>query len=382
MNKNVILLSSFVPANNSSPVSVNSKMARLCSETFFHTDFVTANFPVDAVKDLPEDRFKLTNVNASFNSDSPIKKLLYYIKMQIGMIRFLRKSEKVGTVVIFWLSGPLILPFLYCKMAGFYTVGFLYGNSRKKADRLTFFNWLKAKIMESIAKGSDLMCIESPSVAKHWGMQYNTDKMQIVHLYVDTEKFSPTLEFEQRPKVIGMCGRLDHSKRVLESIKAFSQIRDEFPEYIMEIAGSGPLKSKCKELIKQLGEENRIKLLGWVDNDKLPDFFKRWKLMLAPTNYEGVPNSLLESMACGTPVLSSPVGGIPDVISDGIDGWLLPDNCTDTIAKWLKTLLRDQDKLALASKNSREKILKNYSFEPSLINFNNFAQRIKIYGEK
>ena len=104
--------------------------------------------------------------------------------------------------------------------------------------------------------------------------------------------------------------------------------------------------------------------------------------MLAPTNYEGVPNSLLESMACGTPVLSSPVGGIPDVISDGIDGWLLPDNCTDTIAKWLKTLLRDQDKLALASKNSREKILKNYSFEPSLINFNNFAQRIKINGEK
>ena len=91
--------------------------------------------------------------------------------------------------------------------------------------------------------------------------------------------------------------------------------------------------------------------------------------------------TLFRIYICGTPVLSSPVGGIPDVISDGIDGWLLPDNCTDTIAKWLKTLLRDQDKLALASKNSRENF-KNYSFEPSLINFNNFAQRIKIYGEK
>lgn len=384
MDKKVILLSSFVPPNNSSPVSVNTKMAYLCCETFSHTELITANFPIDVVIDFPADKFTLTNAIADFSSDSSLGKLLQYVKMQLGMIQLLKKRKrgKNDTAVLFWLSGPLILPFIYCKLTKWYTVGFLYGNSRKKADRLTPFNWLKAVIVEGIAKRSNLMCIESPGVARHWNMPYNPDKMQIVHLYVDTDKFSPVGEFRDRPNVIGMCGRLDHSKRVLESIQAFHQLRDSFPEYKMEIAGSGPLIDKCTQLIEQLGEGNRIKLLGWVGNDKLPDYLRRWRLMLSPTNYEGIPNSLLEAMACGTPVLSSPVGGIPDVMRHEVEGWLLPDNSAETITKWLGKLLRDQECLTLASKKSRERIIEKYSFKPTLNNFYNFAQRINNDGEK
>jgi len=299
IERKVILLSSFVPANNYSPVSVNSKMARLCSETFSHTELITANFPFEAIRDLPVDKFTLTNAIADFSSDSPSGRLLQYVKLQLRMIQRLkeRKREKNETAVLFWLSGPLLLPFIYCKLTKWYTVGFLYGNSRKKADKLTVFNWLKAMIMLIIAKRSTLMCIESPSVAKHWDIPYNPSKMQIVHLYVDTEKFYPIGEFDDRPNIIGMCGRLDNSKRILESIKAFYQLKDKFPEYKMEIAGSGPLQNECKKLITQLGEENRIKLLGWIDNDKLPDVLRRWRLMLATTNYEGDPNALLEYMA-------------------------------------------------------------------------------------
>lgn len=370
------MLSSFVPANNSSPVSVNTKMVRLCSETFQHTEFITANFPEDAVKDIPSDRFTLTNVNVSFSKDSLIGNILRYILMQIKMIGVLRKREKSDVAVLFWLSGPLILPFLYCKIAGFYTVGFLYGNSRKKAERITPFNWLKAKFMEIIAIKANLTCMESPGVADHWGITFDPEKMQIVHLFVDTEKFTPDRPFEERPPVIGFCGRLAHSKRIVESIQAFHQLKEKFPDYKMEIAGNGPLMKKCEQLIRQLGEADRIKLLGWVHNDQLPEFLCRWRLMLAPTNYEGIPNSLLEAMACGTPVLSSPVGGIPDVIEHGEDGWLLPDNSAATIASYLETILAKQEKLAEASKKSREKILKEYGFNPALNNFQQFAQRI------
>lgn len=371
------MLSSFVPANNASPVSVNTKMVQLCSETFVHTELVTANFPEEAVKDIPKDRFTLTNIDVSFPKDSSLGNIFRYAKMQFKMIGVLKKRDKKDLAVLFWLSGPMILPFIYCKVARFYTVGFLYGNSRKKADRVTLFNCMKAKLMEIIAKRSNLMCMESPSVAAHWGLPYDPQKIQLVHLFVDTEKFSPDRQFDERPLVIGMCGRLAHSKRIVESIQAFHQLKDKYPNYKMEIAGNGPLMRKCQQLIEQLGETDRIRLLGWVDNDSLPHYIRRWRLMLAPTNYEGIPNSLLEAMACGTPALSSPVGGIPDVIENGVDGWLLPDNKPETIARWLDSLLEDQAKLAEASVQSRKKVLERYSFMPALHNFRKFAQRIR-----
>lgn len=382
MKKRVILLSSFVPANNSSPVSVNSKMVRLCCEAFLHTELVTANFPIEAVKDISPDLFTLTNTNVDFSSESAVLNIFKYIKMQFEMIQILRKRKKNNTAVIFWLSGPLILPFLYCKVSGFYTVGFLYGNSRKKTDRITLFNLLKAKIMEYIAKESNLMCIEAPSVATHWGLTYDSEKMQIVHLYVDTEKFSPDREFTKREKKVGMCCRLVNSKRVLESIHAFHNLSDKFSDYSLEIIGSGPLMGKCKQLIRELGEEDRIKLLGWVDNNELPNYMRTWRLILSPTNYEGIPNVLLEAMACGTPVLISPVGGISDVVRHGIEGWLLPDNSIDTIRKWLEKLLSKQDLLEVASLKSRERIIKKYGFEPALKNFYRFANYINTNGDK
>ena len=68
-----ILISSFVPSNNASPVAVNYKMMRLCCDVFEQTEFLTANFPAQALADLPSHRFRLTNLVPEFTTDSSLR---------------------------------------------------------------------------------------------------------------------------------------------------------------------------------------------------------------------------------------------------------------------------------------------------------------------
>ncbi|WP_195259917.1 glycosyltransferase family 4 protein [Anaerotruncus colihominis] len=376
-----ILISSFVPSNNASPVAVNYKMMRLCCDVFEQTEFLTANFPAQALADLPSHRFRLTNLVPEFTTDSSLRAVWGYLRMQSAAIRRIHALRNHAPVVLFWLSGPMILPFLYCRLAGLYTVGFLYGNSRRKAEHITLVNFLKAVLMEYMARHADAACVESPSVAHHWKIDYEREGLHTVHLYVEDAFFNAGLSYTERPPVIGICGRLAASKRILEAVQAFHQFRRSFPEYSLEIVGDGPLRKECAQLISLLGEQAHIKMLGWIDHKSLPDYYGRWRLFLSPTNYEGLPNALLEAMAAGVPPLVSPVGGVPDVVREGETGWLLSENSSAVIGKRLTALFSDISAMESISKACRFEMVQ-YQYARTRDAFRYFIRTLDNKGER
>jgi len=103
----------------------------------------------------------------------------------------------------------------------------------------------------------------------------------------------------------------------------------------------------------------------------MASIYNRWKLLLNPTTHEGLPNTVLESMACGTPVLTSSVGGIPDIISDNENGWFLPDETIDTMCDKLERVLSENHMTQISEKSSAF-VTEHYTYQNALNRFEIF----------
>jgi glycosyltransferase involved in cell wall biosynthesis len=136
------------------------------------------------------------------------------------------------------------------------------------------------------------------------------------------------------------------------------------------IGGKGPLQSNVEMALKEIDRDfpGRIKYLGWIPHHELPLHLNEIRLLVIPSYSEGLPNIMLESMACGTPVLAMPVGAIPDVISDNVNGFLLDTNSAEGIARGVMKCMSNQ-KIDGISANARKFVEDHYSYQSALIRY-------------
>jgi glycosyltransferase involved in cell wall biosynthesis len=104
-----------------------------------------------------------------------------------------------------------------------------------------------------------------------------------------------------------------------------------------------------------------MELTGWIPHDELPDYLNELKLLILPSYTEGLPNIMLEAMACGTPVLATPVGAIPDVIKEGRTGFIMENNSPGCIAENMMRALEYPD-LDRIVENARELVKKEFTY--------------------
>jgi len=166
----------------------------------------------------------------------------------------------------------------------------------------------------------------------------------------------------ERKKVIVTAGRLSEQKNHELLIEAFSKVKDKFPEYKLVIYGDGPLKDKLQNKIEAVGGENNIILAGRVNQiiDKIHDA----SLFVLSSNFEGMPNALLEAMSLGLPCISTdcPVGGPREIIVNNENGVLVKLNNADDMANAIDKILSDRE-FAEKIGNNANKIYNQFSVE-------------------
>ncbi len=163
--------------------------------------------------------------------------------------------------------------------------------------------------------------------------------------------------------MVGYIGRLSHEKGVFNFVESIPLIH----EYDFVIIGDGSLRSNITEYIIENNLSDKVKFTDWIPHDQLPDYLNKLKLLVLPSYTEGLPNIMLEAMACGTPVLATSVGAIPDVIKDGETGFLLENNSPECIAETaLKILHMPDDKLEKVSDNARALVEEKFTFEAAV----------------
>jgi glycosyltransferase involved in cell wall biosynthesis len=164
-------------------------------------------------------------------------------------------------------------------------------------------------------------------------------------------QFRVTKDYECRNCVVGYVGTLSRRKGILNLIKAIPIIMKKKDCQFL-IIGGGPLMETAKNVVQKLQIGKLVNILGFVDYDSLSEYYNRMKICVVPSYAEGIPSTIFEAMACGTPILSTSVGGIPDVIKEGENGFLLNSNNPGEIAERVIDLLENPSLLKAVSRTA------------------------------
>ena len=211
------------------------------------------------------------------------------------------------------------------------------------------------------------------ATANAFGQSSHIPKPVIIPMGVDIEHFqsgNPDKLLEQEnKKIILFVGRLVEKKGVKYLIKAFSKLPLETQNTsVLWIIGDGDERMELEQQAKQLGITN-IKFWGQIQNKQLPDYYAAASIFVAPSvidskgDTEGQGVILLEAMASKTPIIATTVGGIPEVITHGKTGVLVPPNDSSELSTAIESILNDNDTANKYIENALIKVNKDYSWK-------------------
>ena len=147
-------------------------------------------------------------------------------------------------------------------------------------------------------------------------------------------------------RIVQAC-RLVPKKGLATALRAYARFAKVFPNSRFLIAGEGPLRVALGELVRQLDLQKGVSFLGFLGQAELRDLYEKSHIFMHPSelppdsNQEGVPNSMLEAMASGLPVVATHHGGIPEAVTDGINGALVPERDDEGLARSLFKMVED-----------------------------------------
>jgi glycosyltransferase involved in cell wall biosynthesis len=176
-----------------------------------------------------------------------------------------------------------------------------------------------------------------------------------------------------RDPVVLFLGRLGQRKGIYDLLGAVSALRASIPGIRLVCAGDGDLESAL-QYAKRLGIADAVSMPGWLGPAEKRSLMSRAAVFVLPSYAEGLPMSLLEAMAAGLPVVATGVGGIPDVVTDGVNGFLVRPGDIATLERLLHRLLHDPQLRMRIGTAGRETVRLHFSTERV------FAQLDEIYA--
>jgi colanic acid/amylovoran biosynthesis glycosyltransferase len=168
---------------------------------------------------------------------------------------------------------------------------------------------------------------------------------------------------------IATTGRLVEKKGIEYCIRAIAKLAQTHPTIEFNIIGDGPLKNDFEKLIQQLNLTHLIKLLGWKQQQEIIEILDTCHIFLAPSvtsadgNQDAPVNTLKEAMAMGLPVISTYHGGIPELVEDGVSGFLVPEKDADAIAQKLAYLIKHPQLWEQMGSSGRCRVEEKYDME-------------------
>ncbi len=225
-------------------------------------------------------------------------------------------------------------------------------------------NWKKKMVESSYSKCTKLIVL-SEEWKKKISAIVPTDKIEVVSnyckLYENTiSKESMDLRFNK--KQVLYLGRFDNLKGVIDIPDIAEIAKKEIPGITFILAGSGETEP-VTERIKALGLEDTVILPGWIRGEEKEKLLQESAIFLLPSHMEAMPMSILEAMGYALPIVSTEVGGIPQVVQKDYNGKLLKPTDSKAMAEAVIGYLSDRDSWERASNASFEIAKKKYSFE-------------------
>ena len=220
-------------------------------------------------------------------------------------------------------------------------------------QRRVFFPALYRLLMHRAAHFSlihaDLLRAVSDSTRKQLELWVPSKRVVQFPTWTDLDVFlqAGAREAERHPGLVLHAGVLIPRKGVHHLVNAFRSLACQFASARLVLAGGADNPAYAADLKKQvrrLGLDGRVEVVGMLPQDELARRMGMAEVFVLPTYSEGLPRVVLEAMAVGLPVIATAVAGIPEVIEDGVTGFLIPPGDEEALAERLRWLLSDTDK--------------------------------------
>lgn len=232
-----------------------------------------------------------------------------------------------------------------------------------------------SRIMVAVSK-------EAAENAQHT-LPQDDRRIEIVWNGVDDQFFSPFPNHTADHNRLLFVGRLAPGKGLEDLLEAMKLVVERHPQANVSVAGNGPLKNRIMSRIERRGLQKHVRLLGHVCvRDRLRTLYqKAWALVL-PSHHESLPTVMLEAMACGTPVIATHVGGIPDVITDRVNGLLVPPRSPGILADTICLLLGDPGLRASLGEGARRTVKDRFTWRLVGNRYMSFYDSLLRSGER
>ncbi len=196
-------------------------------------------------------------------------------------------------------------------------------------------------------------------------------KVELIHNGINTSGFKPAPKTTNK-NIYTICtvGRADPVKNQTFLIRAYASALDANPEMSnskLVIAGDGPSLSELKSLVLQLGLNDCVELLGYQDD--IPTIMQNSDIFVLSSNYEAMPMTILEAMACKLPVIATNVGGTPYLLSDK-EGWLVESNNETELANTFLFAYSNPAESNRRAENGLQLVNENYTIEKMCDRYN------------
>jgi glycosyltransferase involved in cell wall biosynthesis len=319
--------------------------------------------------------------------DKSFANLLTSLSFSIMLVFKLFLTRKKYDLVHFHgASIPLIISLPLLKLLGKKVIAkVLASGLGTEAGSLRGRYLFLGNMMAYILKNVDLFIAISQEIAL--GLRSDgvrPEKIVRVMNFVDTKQFYPVNCEEQnmlkialsadKNIVINFTGRIVERKGIDVLINAFAQAGNLLQSSsTLIIIGTGFDEDKLRNLASKLGITNNVRFLG--HSREVVKYYQASDIFVLPSYAEGMPNSLLEAMACGLPVIASRIGGVVDVVEDGKSGILVEPGDVSGLASAMVRLLKDAELRQRLGAEARKRIVEGFSIDRMA------EEYIKLYGE-
>ncbi|NWF51232.1 MAG: N-acetyl-alpha-D-glucosaminyl L-malate synthase BshA [Ignavibacteriaceae bacterium] len=194
---------------------------------------------------------------------------------------------------------------------------------------------------------------------------YSIEKdISVIPNFVDSDLYKPNknLEFRrhiapENEKILVHTSNFRPVKRVTDAIRVVEQVNREIPVKLL-LVGDGPDRSECERLCRQLNLCDQVKFLG--KQEGIVEILNAADVFIIPSQSESFGLAALEAMACGLPVISSSVGGLPELIKHNEGGFIAEIGDVDRMAKYALDLLTNEKKYEMFSQNARNRAVNKF----------------------
>ncbi|HEY9811876.1 MAG TPA: glycosyltransferase [Halomicronema sp.] len=269
----------------------------------------------------------------SWGADSSVLHHLAYLMEACVLLLWLEKQKITHVHAHFGTNSTTVV--MLCRVLGGPAYSFTV-HGPEEFDRAKTIS-----LEQKINNAAFVVAISSfgKSQLFRWCNRQQWSKIHIVHCGVDQEFLNqPPTNISSTPRLV-CVGRLCEQKGQLLLMEAAKLLAAKGKQFKLILVGDGELREEIEGAIAENNLQNCVEITGWADTQKVRQEILASRAMVLPSFAEGLPVVLMESLALGRPAISTYVAGIPELIQEGVSGWLVPAGSVEALADAMETAL-------------------------------------------